>query len=92
LLDRAGKRIGKVEIDGFPLGELSIPKGAGRPPLMTNTWRYYWRGRRKVGELGGERKAGAADEETAKRFTYLTKDGDANIKTVRDIRVKQAKN
>ena len=91
LLDRAGKRIGKVEIDGFPLGELSIPKGAGRPPADDKHLAVLLAWAQKVGELGGERKAGAADEETAKRFTYLTKDGDANIKTVRDIRVKQAK-
>ncbi|MBL8428028.1 MAG: hypothetical protein JNM16_11210 [Dechloromonas sp.] len=91
LLDRAGKRIGKVEIDGFPLGELSIPKGAGRPHSGDKHLAVMLAWAQTVGELGGKRKAGAADKETAKRFAYLTKDGEANGKTVRDIRAKQAK-
>lgn len=91
LLDRAGKRIGKVEIDGFPLGELSIPKGAGRPPSGDKHLAVLLAWAQKVGELGGKRKAGVADKETAIRFAYLTKDGEANEKTVRDIRAKQAK-
>lgn len=91
LLDRAGKRIGKVEIDGFPLGELSIPKGAGRPPSSDKHLAVLLAWAQTVGALGGKRKASAADKETAIRFAYLTKDGEANEKTVRDIRAKQAK-
>jgi len=91
LRNAAGQRAGKVEIEGFPLDQLTAPKGPGRPAAEEKHTAVLLAWALKVGELGGKRKAGAADQATAKRFAYLTKEGEANIKTVRDIRGKQAK-
>ena len=92
LRDAAGQSLGRVQIFGFPLGEiLNAQKGPGRPTAGEKHLAVFLAWALKFGELGGKRKAGAADDEIAKRFAFLAKGGEPNRKTVRDIRVKQAK-
>ena len=68
LLDRAGNRIGKVEIDGFPLGDFPPPKGAGRPAAVDKHLAVLLAWALKCAELGG--KMGEADNQTAFNFDY----------------------
>jgi hypothetical protein len=90
-LNPAGQLIAQLSMRGFPLGDLQDPKGPGRPCANEKHLAVLLAWALKFGELGGKRKAGEADRATAERFAYLTSDGAANEKTVRDIRVKQAK-
>lgn len=90
LLDATGQDVGKVEIEGFPLGEILSIKGPGRPPANEKHLAVLLAWALKVGELGGKQKAGKADQLTAERFAYLNDEGEGNAKTVRDIRRKQA--
>lgn len=91
LRDATGQSFGRVQIFGFSLGELSNDrKGPGRPAAGEKHLAVLLAWALKFGELGGKRKAGAADNATARRFAYLTKEGEPNTKSVRDIRVKQS--
>lgn len=90
LLNAAGQRVGKVWIEGLPLHKFEAIKGPGRPSAKDKHLAVLLAWVQKLGELGGERKAGAADKATAEQFSFLTSDGEGNEKTVRDIRGKQA--
>lgn len=91
LRDATSQSVGRVQIFGFPIDEiLNAKKGPGRPSAEDKHLAVLLAWALRFGELGGKRKAGAADKATAERFAYRTKEREANIKTVRDIRVKQA--
>jgi hypothetical protein len=90
LLNKAGRRIGQVSIDGFPLGALPDAKGPGRPPDIDKKLAVLLAWALRRAELGGKRKAGEADKATAEMFAYRNGEGGGNAKTVRDIRAKMA--
>ena len=79
-----------ITSDGFPLHLFTSTKGPGRPSAKDKHLAVLLAWALKFGELGGKRKAGAADKATAEQFSFLTSDGEGNEKTVRDIRGKQA--
>jgi hypothetical protein len=82
LLDHSGRRIGKVEIDGFPAGDLPAFKPAGRPKSDEKHMAVFLAWALRCAELGG--KMGEADTQTASYFKY------SEGKKVRDIRQKLA--
>lgn len=90
LLDATGQDVGKLEFEGFPLGEILSIKGPGRPAANEKHLAVLLAWVLKVGELGGKQKAGKADRLTAEQFSFLNKEREGNAKTVRDIRRKQA--
>lgn len=90
LLNKDGRRIGQVSIDGFPLGALPDAKGPGRPPDIDKKLAVLLAWALRRAELGGKGKAGEADKATAAEFSYLTSENEGNAKTVRDIRAKMA--
>jgi len=83
LIGGDGQRIGKVEIDGFPLSSIHQPRKQGRPRsdekklAVTLAWAL------KCSELAGKRTE--ADNQTALLFDY------SEGKKVRDIRTEVAK-
>lgn len=83
LIGGDGQRIGKVEIDGFPLSSIHQPRRQGRPRsdekkmAVTLAWAL------KCNELAGKRTE--ADNQTASLFDY------SEGKKVRDIRTEVAK-
>lgn len=68
LRDAAGKRVGMVTIDGFPLGELAAAKGPGRPRADEKKLAVLLAWALKCAELGG--KMGEADSQIAAQFDY----------------------
>lgn len=78
LLDHSGQRIGKVEIEGFPAGDLPLSKPVGAPRKDEKRLAVFLAWALKSAELGG--KKGEADDQTASLFDY------SEGKKVRDIR------
>jgi hypothetical protein len=68
LLNKAGRCIGQVSIDGFPLGALPDTKGPGRPRADEKHLAVLLAWALKCAELGG--KMSESDEQTAALFKY----------------------
>lgn len=83
LRDDAGKRIGKVEIDGFPLEQIGGAKRPGRPAADEKHLAVLLAWALKYWELGGKR--GEADDQVAAAFDYSGRE------KIRNIRNKLAK-
>lgn len=72
LLDHSGKRIGKVEIEGFPAGYLPASKPVGAPRKDEKHLAVLLAWALKSAELGG--KMGEADQQIAALFDYSAAD------------------
>lgn len=68
LLNKAGRRIGQVSIDGFPLGAVPDTKGPGRPRADEKHLAVLLAWALQCAENKG--KAGLSDDQTATLFNY----------------------
>lgn len=68
LRNAAGQNVGKVNIEGFPLGGVALPKSPGRPSADEKHLTVLLAWSMKCAELGG--KKGEADGQTASLFKY----------------------